>query len=246
MLSRPVAQVRGQQQRGFAVGVLEAVLHDWRIDRLDYIRVPFIPNFPRKKSGRLLGSPGHLRKPLELFWPLGAESMPMDIAFACDECGQHLVIDEAGAGMTVQCPTCSGNLIVPTNGNEARKPDITINLESAIQHLLNEIDAGLLEDDQKQDDFIRKGGESAAEAVYGKRSAQAFFRGEISARELMKCGNPLSAEEFASIGPHSAKTVISKSPLVRHPTKSSLLPDEAASRRVEKNNEESKSNLKKP
>jgi len=37
----------------------------------------------------------------------------MDIAFNCDKCGQHIVIDEAGAGMSVQCPTCGASLIVP-------------------------------------------------------------------------------------------------------------------------------------
>jgi DNA-directed RNA polymerase subunit RPC12/RpoP len=37
----------------------------------------------------------------------------MDIAFNCDKCGQHVVIDESGAGMTVQCPSCSSDLIVP-------------------------------------------------------------------------------------------------------------------------------------
>ena len=37
----------------------------------------------------------------------------MDITFNCDKCGQHVVIDESGAGMTVQCPSCSSALIVP-------------------------------------------------------------------------------------------------------------------------------------
>lgn len=37
----------------------------------------------------------------------------MDIRFACDKCGQQLVIDEAGAGLTIQCPTCGVNLTVP-------------------------------------------------------------------------------------------------------------------------------------
>ena len=37
----------------------------------------------------------------------------MDIAFNCDKCGQHVVIDAAGAGMSVQCPNCGASLIVP-------------------------------------------------------------------------------------------------------------------------------------
>jgi len=37
----------------------------------------------------------------------------MDITFACEKCGQHLVIDEAGAGVTIQCPKCDASLTVP-------------------------------------------------------------------------------------------------------------------------------------
>ena len=37
----------------------------------------------------------------------------MDISFNCDKCGQRIVIDEAGAGMAVQCPSCGAELIVP-------------------------------------------------------------------------------------------------------------------------------------
>jgi len=37
----------------------------------------------------------------------------MDITFNCTSCGTHIVIDEVGAGMSVQCPNCGANLIVP-------------------------------------------------------------------------------------------------------------------------------------
>jgi hypothetical protein len=37
----------------------------------------------------------------------------MDITFACEACGQSIVIDEAGAGLTVQCPNCGQSLAVP-------------------------------------------------------------------------------------------------------------------------------------
>jgi hypothetical protein len=37
----------------------------------------------------------------------------MDIRFACDNCGQHLVVDEVAAGLTIQCSTCGTNLTVP-------------------------------------------------------------------------------------------------------------------------------------
>jgi hypothetical protein len=38
----------------------------------------------------------------------------MDITFNCDKCGQQLVIDAAGAGVTVDCPNCGQELTVPS------------------------------------------------------------------------------------------------------------------------------------
>lgn len=38
----------------------------------------------------------------------------MDISFKCSSCGQNVVIDEAGVGLTVQCPKCGQPLIVPS------------------------------------------------------------------------------------------------------------------------------------
>jgi len=37
----------------------------------------------------------------------------MDITFACQKCGQHIVIDENGAGQLVDCPKCGTKLVVP-------------------------------------------------------------------------------------------------------------------------------------
>jgi SPP1 gp7 family putative phage head morphogenesis protein len=37
----------------------------------------------------------------------------MDIEFGCYKCGQSIVIDKAGAGMIVPCPTCGERLAVP-------------------------------------------------------------------------------------------------------------------------------------
>ena len=37
----------------------------------------------------------------------------MDIRFSCPACEHHLVIDEAGAGLTVQCPKCGADAKVP-------------------------------------------------------------------------------------------------------------------------------------
>jgi hypothetical protein len=46
----------------------------------------------------------------------------MDITFACDKCGQQVVIDEAGAGIQVSCPGCGQSLIVPSQ--EPRQPEL--------------------------------------------------------------------------------------------------------------------------
>jgi len=39
----------------------------------------------------------------------------MDISFACEKCGQHIVIDEAGAGQRFDCPQCGAGIVVPDN-----------------------------------------------------------------------------------------------------------------------------------
>ncbi len=38
----------------------------------------------------------------------------MDISFYCFKCGQHIVIDAAGAGVSVPCPKCQAALVVPS------------------------------------------------------------------------------------------------------------------------------------
>ena len=42
-----------------------------------------------------------------------AESASDDITFSCENCGQHLVVDKAGAGTTVPCPKCGAGLVIP-------------------------------------------------------------------------------------------------------------------------------------
>jgi tetratricopeptide (TPR) repeat protein len=41
----------------------------------------------------------------------------VDISFDCIGCGTHILIDEAGEGLSVQCPVCSRNVIVPSFSN---------------------------------------------------------------------------------------------------------------------------------
>lgn len=123
----------------------------------------------------------------------------MDIAFNCDKCGQHIVIDEAGAGMTVPCPSCNQNLTVPKKTEDVKKPDMTVNLGSSIQQLADLIDTGLMEDDAKLDAFFDREDVKTNSAVWGEAVAQAYQRGEITSRELLNAGTPLMLEEFESI-----------------------------------------------
>jgi DNA-directed RNA polymerase subunit M/transcription elongation factor TFIIS len=47
----------------------------------------------------------------------------MDIFFSCQTCGQHMVIDEAGAGIVIQCPKCSRDVGVPKAVASNSHPD---------------------------------------------------------------------------------------------------------------------------
>lgn len=45
----------------------------------------------------------------------------MDISFHCNKCGQHILIDEAGAGVSVECPACKQQLVVPKSSQPDRR-----------------------------------------------------------------------------------------------------------------------------
>src|SRR5206468_10859377 len=40
-------------------------------------------------------------------------SSTMDIRFNCPRCGESLSVEEKGAGMVVNCPTCNGQIEIP-------------------------------------------------------------------------------------------------------------------------------------
>jgi hypothetical protein len=42
----------------------------------------------------------------------------MDISFDCGICGKHLVVDEAGAGITIDCPGCGKPVYVPSPASQ--------------------------------------------------------------------------------------------------------------------------------
>jgi transcription elongation factor Elf1 len=45
---------------------------------------------------------------------MAREALRMDITFNCDRCGQSLTIDEAGAGLVLQCPSCGKEITIPS------------------------------------------------------------------------------------------------------------------------------------
>ena len=47
------------------------------------------------------------------------ERRPADISFHCHNCGQRIVIDAAGAGLQVSCPTCQTEMTVPDASGES-------------------------------------------------------------------------------------------------------------------------------
>jgi len=52
----------------------------------------------------------------------------MDISFICDKCGKTLVIDEAGAGISIDCPECGKAVYVPSAARSKQK-DVPVRVE---------------------------------------------------------------------------------------------------------------------
>jgi len=55
----------------------------------------------------------------------------VDIAFKCDRCGQQLVVDEAGAGITVDCPGCGKPVYVPTTASQGAPVRVEVKSSSS-------------------------------------------------------------------------------------------------------------------
>ena len=49
----------------------------------------------------------------------------MDITFSCGWCGQQIVIDAAGVGLTIECPKCGQSLTVPAQADLQPEPATT-------------------------------------------------------------------------------------------------------------------------
>jgi len=79
----------------------------------------------------------------------------MDITFNCTKCGQHLVVDEAGAGLSVPCPKCGNELTIPT------KPLWLPVINEKLQEIIRQGKGGSL---PKLRDAIEKAGYDPARA----------------------------------------------------------------------------------
>src|ERR1017187_3414387 len=56
----------------------------------------------------------------------------MDISFDCGNCGKHLVVDEAGAGNTIECPGCLKPVYVPSPSSQNQSaPPTRVEVKSA-------------------------------------------------------------------------------------------------------------------
>jgi len=55
----------------------------------------------------------------------------MDITFSCEKCGQNIVVDEAGAGITVDCPRCGQPVYVPSIAPSTKTNPPVVRIETA-------------------------------------------------------------------------------------------------------------------
>ena len=50
----------------------------------------------------------------------------MDIRFNCPRCGQNLTVEEKGAGMTVNCPSCKEEIEIPSGAAPPPAPKVSV------------------------------------------------------------------------------------------------------------------------
>jgi hypothetical protein len=59
----------------------------------------------------------------------------MDICFNCPRCGQHLAVEEGGAGMIVNCPSCKGEIEIPHSTSQPPVPPTPRRTGTLSEHL---------------------------------------------------------------------------------------------------------------
>lgn len=58
----------------------------------------------------------------------------MNISFDCALCGQHLEVEAAAAGLSVECPSCKGSITVPSQPATFKPKIVTPQAESVTAH----------------------------------------------------------------------------------------------------------------
>jgi phage FluMu protein Com len=64
-----------------------------------------------------------------------------EITFECPHCKQHLSIEEGGAGMSVNCPSCDRPLIVPSPSENSTSRHKVVG--GAIENITGKVEGGL-------------------------------------------------------------------------------------------------------
>jgi len=115
------------------------------------------------------------------------------------------------SGMSVSCPNCGRSLTIPPAADvEPELVDATAGksefrggfgeiIQSAIHEAAKNIEAGVLDDDQKLDNHLKNTSPEVLSALYGKEKTRAFLDGKISGRDLMESGFKLSPKAVARL-----------------------------------------------
>lgn len=65
----------------------------------------------------------------------------MDITFSCHNCDQQLVVDEAGAGVTVPCPRCGKSLTIPAIPSQTTRLDFPFRYDDVFSAIVSAVPA---------------------------------------------------------------------------------------------------------
>jgi hypothetical protein len=97
----------------------------------------FVRSFSKQSTSRPKSLPSEQR-----YLPQAETKQSNDISFSCPNCQQHLVVDEAGAGMQISCPTCAATVTIPTKVSsllqslKPRAQNLASEKPTAWEHLL--------------------------------------------------------------------------------------------------------------
>lgn len=161
---------------------------------------------------QLLTRRGHLLT-LEEFKAAVVDFRAIDTTAAEPILADRATEEEAKKKLQVQTQPIDGT-------NKSADMVIEISLKSVVESLARDIEAGVFDDDQKHEDYLLKHDKFMLELEYGKAATNAFLRGDIDGRELMKHERRrFSPITIASIKSQVTTIVEPKQPNEMHLTK---------------------------